>query len=243
MSCSWNTWDLWLAISSYLERFPRRRVATPWFLPCFLPLSTAKPVFDSVSPRIVTIKSYLTCWLFRIFFIFRWSDFFEFLFTPKEKYSWEFLRILIGKSCAQVSKLFKVTRVNGKCILVTNSRYVSFHLKREGRGMVGYHPRVYKNSRSYIRYRRRREGEVTFVDTVRYLGGRTGKSSAEYTDSRFTLKMSPRRRWNVRLVFFPTYKNRRSPRYGFTFILYRLEFGTFVKRVKDRRSIERNFSS
>lgn len=114
MSCSWNTWDLWLAISSYLERFPRRRVATPWFLPCFLPLSTAKPVFDSVSPRIVTIKSYLTCWLFRIFFIFRWSDFFEFLFTPKEKYSWEFSRILIGKSCSQMSRLFKVTQCKWK---------------------------------------------------------------------------------------------------------------------------------
>lgn len=50
MSCSWNTWDLWLAISSYLGRFPRRRVATPWFLSAF-PLR----VINRCSPRVVRI--------------------------------------------------------------------------------------------------------------------------------------------------------------------------------------------
>lgn len=55
------------------------------------------------------------------------------------------------------------------------------------------------------------------LSQIRYLRGRTGKSSAEYTDSRFHVENVSVR--NVLLlVFFPTCKNRRSPRYGFTFI-------------------------
>lgn len=205
MSCSWNTWDLWLAISSYLGRFPR--AATPWFLPCFLALSTAKLLFDSVSLRWNRIR------------VVAFSNFSLALFFPN--FNFRRLKDYLRWPCA-----------NGNCIFVTNSRYVSFHSKREGRWLSIKILAIVYSISSLQGSHFRRYGAI---------------SSRAYREILRGIHRLPFSRWKClrskRSSSCLLSDVQKSSIPAIRIHLYRLEFGTFVKCVKDRRWIERNFFS